>query len=413
MKALFITFTAIILIFGTALSAEDANRSLLYGKIYLTDGEVLEGFIRWDKNETSWCDILDGNKDLERTRSREYREQKERTGGKRIEIFGLTIYSEDDNVFINYSNEAQSGIRMGHIRTLKPVGNNEVLLELKSGLEVELTGGSGDIGTDNREILVDDNDEGMIELEWDNIDRIEFKETPSMDQTFGKKLYGTVFTRRGEEFSGFICWDKDEAFTKDILDGREDHRKRKIEFGQIESIERITSRAALVVLKNGSRVRLEDSNDIDSGNRGIVISDPNLGAITVDWDEFDMIEFKEPPMALTYDDFDGGKSLRGEVLTVDGEKYKGQIKWDDDEKYTWEILDGEYKRIDFDIEFGFIESIEHASSRGSLVTLKDGRTFRLRNSNDVDANNKGIIVTNGDDEIIIDWEDFDMIKFQD
>ena len=40
-----------------------ADPGQIYGKIYTTDDEVLEGFIRWDKNEASWDDILDGMDD--------------------------------------------------------------------------------------------------------------------------------------------------------------------------------------------------------------------------------------------------------------------------------------------------------------------------------------------------------------
>lgn len=156
---------------------------------------------------------------------------------------------------------------------------------------------------------------------------------------------------------------------------------------------------------------LDDSNDIDSGNRGIAISDLKLGSVKVDWDGFDKLEFSAPPKGLSYDDFDGGRRLHGTVITEDNEKITGDIIWDSDEEYTWEILDGSMRDVDFDIEFGMIKSIEKMSSRTSLVTLKDGRTFKLRGSNDIDSDNKGVIVVNDRDENVIDWEDFESIEF--
>ena len=48
------------------------------------------------------------------------------------------------------------------------------------------------------------------------------------------------------------------------------------------------------------------------------------------------------------------------------------------------------------------------------VTLKDGRTFKLRDSNDIDGDNKGIFIYTDDrEEIVIDWDDFDTIEFSD
>jgi len=391
--------------------AAQADPGLLYGKIYTVDDEIFEGFIRWDKNEASWDDILDGNKELDDRNYKKKKERQYRDQSRKLKVFGLTIYSDDGDFFTSWSGDAQSGIRMGHIKELIPVGNDEVELVLKSGETVELKGGSGDIGDDNREILVNDRDEGVIELYWDDIDKIKFEPTPNMKCGFGNRLYGTLTTRRGDEYTGFVCWDMDETFDTDILDGDEGHRKRKIEFGRIKSIERRSSSSADVTLKNDKTMRLDGSNDIDSGNRGIIISDLNLGRIQVDWDEFDMIEFMDPPPGPDYSGFDGGRRLKGTVLTEDGKKYIGEIKWDDDEEFTWELLDGENNNVDFDIEFGFIKSIEKASRRSSRVTLKDGRTFKLRGSNDVDNDNKGIIIYDKDNETYVDWEDFDTVEF--
>jgi len=400
-----------LLSFFAISSSVSAEKGLLYGKVYTYDDEVLEGYIRWDKNEASWDDILDGNKELDRKSRRRYRDR-DRDRDREVSIFGITVYREGGLRYVFDADEAQSGIRMGHIRSLVPIGDNEVELVLKSGDEVELKGGSGDIGTDNREILVDDNDEGIIELNWDDIEKIEFMENPGRDAEFGKRLYGTLTTRRDQEFTGFICWDKDETFDSDILDGREEHRKRKIRFSKIEKIERRSSGSADVTLKNGKTMRLDDSNDIDSGNRGIAVSDKNLGSVIVGWDDFDMVAFTDPPDGPAYDDFDGGKRLFGTVYTENGEEFTGDITWDFDEEYTWEILDGELRDIEFNIEFGFIKSIEKRSRRGSVVTLKDGRSFKLRGSNDVDEDNKGIIIFLKDgDEAIVDWEDFDRVEF--
>ncbi len=152
-------------------------------------------------------------------------------------------------------------------------------------------------------------------------------------------------------------------------------------------------------------------------NRGIVVSDIKLGRVIVQWDEFESLEIKRPSGAdyISYDDFDGGSRMFGTVYDEDGEEYTGKIRWDNDEEYGWEILDGDYRGVEFDIAFENIKSIEKLSRRSSRVTLWDNRKFKLRDSNDVDNDNNGIFVStesDPDDEEVIDWEDFDRIEFR-
>ena len=42
--------------------AQDGDR--IWGQVHTKSGEVHEGFIRWDRNEGSWVDILDGSKEV-------------------------------------------------------------------------------------------------------------------------------------------------------------------------------------------------------------------------------------------------------------------------------------------------------------------------------------------------------------
>lgn len=391
------------------LAAAD-NSGRIYGKIYTVDGDELEGLIRWDKNEGGWVDVLDGNKDRRSSRGRSKSSRRRyRDRDSNVKLFGITI---GGSTYYDYSS-AESGIRFGHIKSLEPIGDDEVLLVLKSGEEVELEGGSTDIGDGIREIIIEDEREGELELDWDDIDRIEFEQARTSETSnFGERLYGTLTTRRDEKFTGFLCWDTDELFERDILDGDERRRSRRVRFDKIAAIERYSSSGATIYLKGGDEMVLKNSNDIDSGNRGISILDLKLGQVSVDWDDFERFDFEEAPGQAKYEDFDGGRKLYGTVYTDDGEKHTGEIRWDDDEEYTWELLDGKYRGIDFEIEFGQIASIERKSSRGSIITLTDGREFQLRESNDVDDDNKGIFVTLEDgDEVEVDWYDFEKVEF--
>ena len=396
---------------------QEAPSDRLYGRVVTASGDVYEGYLRWDRNEGSWSDQLDGTKELpwqnmadaERLDWDFESRQRERS----INILGLRISWTDDGD--DYPSSATSGIRFGHLSALEVWGDDRALLTLKSGEEIELEGGATDLGDALRKLIVDDPERGSVELRWRDLEEIQFMEAPRGTNAPGaERLYGTLRTRSGMEFTGFVAWDLDEILTSDVLDGEERGRDREIPFDRIAAIERAGSSGARVLMRNGEEVRLRDSNDVDDGNRGISISDPFLGQISVDWDEFDEIRFTRVPAgAGAYRDFDGGKPLWGTVETEGGEVHTGYIRWDNDEESTWELLDGRQGGVEFDVEFGLIDGLRKIGDWGCEVTLLDGRVFELEGSNDVDEDNKGIFVTFEDGEtILVSWWDFARVTFQ-
>lgn len=401
-----LSILTVFVLLASAVMAAGSNR--IYGRIVTVDGDEFEGLIRWDKNEASWVDLLDGNKELpERDRDDERTRERE----TRIEIFGISIGKTIESW--DWPSSAQSGIRFGHIARLEPIDDGRATFYLKSGEQIELSGNSTDIGSGLRELVIEDVDEGEVQLVWRDIEEIIFEKTDTgVESNYGERLYGTLTTRRGDTFTGYVAWDVDEVLGRDILDGDEGNRSRKIRFDKIKAIERYSSSGATVHLVGGEELVLRGSNDVDDDNRGIIIADPAFGQVVVDWDEFDRVDFASPPEDAGYDSFDGGRPLHGSVFTRDGDRYKGRIRWDDDEEYTWEILDGDYRDISFDIEFSAIRQIERRTSRSAIVVLRDGREFRLRDSNDVDSGNKGVyILTGAGDEVRVDWDDFERVEF--
>jgi hypothetical protein len=404
-RAIFVAAAFLLVALFAATAEADTGR--IYAKIYTDQGDVLEGPIRWDKNEASWDDIIDGYKD---TSSREKASKRHKYSDKEedFSFFGITIGGD-------WLGSRTSGIAFGHIKKLTPDGDDGAELLLKSGREVLIGNSSTDLGSSLRELIIETKTEGELELAWDDIEYIEFMDGGDVQSSFGDRIFGTVTTSRAGEFTGWICWDVDELFGSDIIDGREGARKRKVKFSNIARIEKVSSQAALVVTKDGKEMRLDDSNDVDSGNRGIVISDLKLGRVTVSWDEFESLDIKTPAATdfVTYNSFDGGRPLTGTVYDEDGTGYTGTIRWDGDEEYTWELLDGTYRDVEFDITFEHIKSIEKLSRRTCRVTLWDDRQIRLGESNDVDSDINGIFVigSKDKDEAELDWEDFDRVEF--
>jgi hypothetical protein len=136
--------------------------------------------------------------------------------------------------------------------------------------------------------------------------------------------------------------------------------------------------------------------------------------VEVEWREFENLRFHEAGAVVGYDAFDGGHLLVGTVVTQSGEEIQGLIRWDADEASSWELLNGRADKVIFSIEFSQISSIEQEGAFGSTVTLRDGRTFRLDDANDVDRDNRGILIA---PEVamtswrVVPWEEFREIRF--
>lgn len=370
----------------------------IYGTIFTTHNEEFTGAIRWDRNENYWDDILDADK-----RDKVYHQRGRR---RKISILGFTFGDFDAGW-----TTSEFKIQFGHIEAIEPRRGNNVRIELKSGERFSVRADGTDLGDGIRGIwIMDDAFDEEVELDWDDIDRVEFRQGPGpgLDD---KRLYGTVETSGGD-FTGFIVWDKDESVVSDILNGKERGRSRKIKFGKIESIERRGSSSSQVTLKDGRTMKLSGTNDVDDDNRGIDITIPGIGLIKVEWRDFDRVTFTDPPASKEYSAFDGGRRLFGTIEADNGEKYTGKITWDMDESYTWEFLDGDSEDISYVIPFRNIKRIERASRRSATVKLHNGEELELSGSNDVDRDNKGILIEMDDgEEVELDWSDFEAVEF--
>lgn len=344
---------------------------LLYGTVHTRDGQAVTGFLRWDRNEGSWTDLLDANKARGRS-------------------------------------SAISGVRFGHVSRIEPTGNSEALFTLKSGEVVEMSARATDLGSALRALTVESPD-GSVELRWRDLDAVEFLPAPEDLSPHRGRLHGTLTTRSGERFTGYVTWDVDEIYTSDVLDGEFDGRDVEIPFGAIESIERFSSRAATVRLKDGREYRLRGSNDVDSSIRGISVSDPGLGQVSMEWDEFDSVRFHPADAELSFSAFSGGERLVGTVVTWNGDELTGEIRWDDDEGRSWEMLNGEADDVEFHVEFGQIARIESLGD-GARVELRDGRVFELDGSNDVDDGNRGIVIRIDGRETRVGWDSFKELR---
>jgi hypothetical protein len=419
----------------------------IWGRVRTSSGVVYEGFIRWDRNEGSWADVLDGSKGIDWENFDEWTVWKDfenPRAERAIEVAGYRI-TWDDRV-PDFASSAESGVRFGHIRRIRVLDEDRAEIELRSGQVVELEGGSTDLGTEMREFLVESQEDGIVTLSWQELEEIQFGPAPPTARPVGARLHGTVEDRSGSRYTGYISWGQDEILTTDTLYGEEKGgREWEALFGDVSSIEQVSDGDRLTLV-GGEELILARTNETDWGSRGVMVFDPELGRVGVGWREVASLWFHGPESPTTYDAFDGGHRLRGTLVTRSGEELSGWIRWDADEEYSWEILDGTWEDVVFDVEFGKVAGIERdLEMRGEVevqmgvsltmerrkftrVTLRDGRVLRLEGSNDVDDQNKGIYIqvddggspgagdasVEGEEPrwILVRWDDFKQLRLQ-
>ena len=411
---------AVLACLAAPARAQDPDR--IWARVHTTGGEVHTGFIRWDRREASWGDVLDGAKTLPDENYFAWLEAHDRERATRtMELRGYRIswYEVDPD----FPMQVLSGVRFGHLDSLVVLASDRVELTLRSGRSYELEARGSNLGPPLREVVVDVPDGDAVELDWDELERVVFSAPPPDAVPGSRRLHGSVEDRSGNRFTGYLAWDLDEAFESDVLDGREMRRPndREIPFERIRSLTRIPG-GTRVEYTDGGTIDLQGGRDVDEDNRGVQVADPGLGVVVVPWDQLRAVRFHAPGGTGTAGRFDGGCLLAGTVATREGEEIDGDLRWDADEAGSWEILDGVSGGTRYHIELGFVRRIAPGDEEGARVTLADGRMLELSGSRDVDPEeNKGVMVTrNGRDSAtgdgpswrLIPWSDIAEVRFR-
>jgi len=420
MKKIF-TLTTLFIVPWLA-NAQDEH--FIYGRVTMVDSKSYEGPIRWGKEEVYWNDIFnaakgrnenlrylssDEREDLDQ-RQHEFNHSHDGDWGRWADRFGW--HWDDDNDYHNDFTH-QFSCQFGEIKSLKPSGSKWVDIELRNGLKFELNGeGYNDVGLD---IKVIDRELGEVEIYWNRIAKIEFVNTPSkLINRFGKPLYGTVESF-GKKFTGYIQWDHDERLSVDKLDGDSDDGDLSIEFDKIAAITRVGSRCR-VQLKSGREIYMEGSNDVNRENRGVIVMSKDLTAVDIPWEEFDKITFEDKAAGalVSYDQFKNQKELSATIKTFGGETYSGRIVYDLDEEYDFELLQGKQNDFEYTTAFRNVKKIKTYDDTRCEVELRNGEKLMLRDGQDVNGKNQGILVFASANEApkYVPWDKVSEIEFR-
>jgi len=391
------------LVAGTASGAD--NDGYIYGTITTRDGDTYTGTMRWGKQEVFWDDLFNATKDGNPwlryvPDNARFNDKKE----KDFTMFGVRVFGDgwlaSEHLFI---------CQFGEIQSIKNRRHGRATLTMKNGDDVDVTSG-GDTGVKIR--MIDEN-LGTMNIDWDNIRTIDFKETPRSAKAEGYRLRGKVKTY-DMEFDGYVMWDAEECISSDVLDGESDDGDMEIEFGNIRTIARANRRSCVVTLKDGREFRLRGTNDVNEENRGIFVWDDRYGKTEIGWDEFQEVIYEDKDSSgKGYKEFNHDNKLKGTVKTIEGGVFEGDIVYDLDEHAGYEILNGNLDDMEFNIPFHMIKSVTPKGRHSAIVDLRNGQSLRLEDGQDVSASQDGLLIfLNDNDREYVEWEDVDTIIFK-
>jgi hypothetical protein len=386
-------------------SPAQSNEGFIYGKIY-TSNNTYVGAIRWGGEEVLWTDLFNASK-IDESYTKLIPEK-----DKDDEWYNFNW--DFNSIWTNNSATLhQFTCQFGNIKELIVGSRDNVVLKLKNGGEIKVNGqGYNDIGA---KIQVTDEELGILSIDWDRISRIEFLQTPQkLSKTFGQPLFGTVEGSRREKFTGYLIWDNDERLLTDKLDGEEHGNDVSIRFSDIQSIER-DGGGSTVKLNSGRELYLTGSNDVDEGNRGVIISSAETGALVkVSWEAFRRVVFTTPTHApQTYSDFTSPKFLSGAVSRFDGDDLKGRIVFDIDEALDFELIEGKENSIEYNFPFNKVKKITPRNRDFSQVELVSGQSLLLGELRDVSSKNGGVLVfvKGKKNPVYVSWREVNQITF--
>lgn len=208
-------------------------------------GRLYSGFIQWDEDEGLSTDRLDGDGD----------------GGR-------------------------LSIPFGTISSIEPVSSAKARVRLTDGREMVL-GGTNDVNSSNRGILVEDPRYGRVKVTWGELRRVELSRPEGSGRSYRefdrpRPLRGTVTMADGSTVAGTIHFDLDESESWEMLNGGSGGVSFDIPFSRVRSIERGDD-AALVTLTNGEELLLDDGQDVGVRNAGIVVEPASGGETYLRW----------------------------------------------------------------------------------------------------------------------------------
>ena len=290
--------------FAAAPGGQEAASARLKGTVEDDTGRTFRGLVTWDSRAVLWSDTLGnrlGESGRPAIRFDEVRSIQQVDGGARVTLVSGEV------VRLTGSDRPRGGGR-------------SVSIEFPLIVAVEVEGGERRRSDPAGQVTVIDPDLGTVTIDWDEfrvlrLDRdaagagpgVPAPEVPDPGPANpdapgapatpgapanghfggGAPLRGVVVTHEGEEIAGRIRWNALKEWTWDRLRAGSDGVAIAVEFGNIASVEQIAfpdlppnlrlapssslPGRALVTRLDGRTLEMRGSNDLGSGNLGILV----------------------------------------------------------------------------------------------------------------------------------------------
>jgi hypothetical protein len=389
---------------------EPAGPSFLYGRVITVGGVIHEGRLRWGGGEEAfWGNYFNGVKQKNPWAAYVPPERLPKEL-RPFKIFGIEIGYREEPVNLGRLYMA----RFGDIARIESHGR-DVRVTLKSGRVAELDRFSASDFDDG--VRVWEGGQRVADLDSLRIRTIEFRAAPQSGAAPGR-LHGSVRTRSGEDFRGFVQWDREQCVGSDEIRGQTADGEIRLRFDAIRSIARRSRESSVATLLDGREIELSGTRDAGEGNRGVYVDDARYGRVLVSWDAFERVEFSAGESGPAYSDFPRGGPLMGSLTTRGGRRLAGRLVFDLDESEVTETLDAPSQGVHYTIPFGLIASItvpgEGAGGlRRARVRLHSGEDLLLECTGDLGEKNAGMLVFAGGGQSpdYVRWEEVGQIDF--
>jgi hypothetical protein len=386
---------------------------IIFGTVLGTNGQKFTGSIRWGDQETFLSDIFNGRKiatvGIEHLSDDETADLMDHQPGPQATVGDVQITLKP--IFGKKIEEPDFNVPFGSIKLLEIDAKESLFTAiLQDGSTIVSDGSrSNDLSSD---IFVKNLQGETKEFELNDLSLITFSKAPAAALPFGDGIYGTVTSSVGT-FEGRVMWDKDERLTNEKLDGEDDSQDYEVLFSDIKSIEK-SGNFSIVVLRNETTLNLTGTNDVNNGNRGIWIDNPDLGRVEIEWSQFQKLVIEGVSVEwLDFDDYASiTKPLKGQVELKDGSTLEaGSITYDMNQQSTSELIDVDVNRAKREIPFRIIQKINVINEQGVELLLQDKTTILAYGNRSVTRDNNGILIKNQGAYRWIPWEQVQTVTF--
>ena len=402
-------------LFTTSCCAVAANpEPIIFGTVIGMNGQTYTGSIRWGDQETFLSDIFNGRKiatvGIEHLSDDEIAELTDHQTGPQATLGDIQITLKPifgKNIELPYFNVPFGSVKLLEIDDKK----NLFTATLQDGSTIVSDGSSSnDLSSD---IFVKNLQGETKEFELNELSLIIFSKAPAAALPFGDGIYGTVTSSIGT-FEGRVMWDKDERLTYEKLDGEDESQEHAVLFSDIKSIEK-NGNFSIVVLRNETTMNLTGTNDVNKGNRGIWIDNPDLGRVEIEWSQFKKLVIEDVSVKwLDFDDYASiTKPLKGQVELKDGSTLEADsITYDMNQQSSSELIDVDVNKANREIPFRIIQKINVINEQAVGFMLQDQTTILAYGNRSVTRENNGILIRNQGTYRWIPWEQVQTVTFK-